>query len=270
MDRHGRPASTGLPARAPAHRERTPARRGGYRRIARGLAAGALTLLASALCLPAANADEDGDRGWIDVIVDLLKPSGSAPVGVPLRKPDAAPLPPSATPDAKPTDVEPVPPPPSISRKAEMPERLEGAEPLGPNDVYRHAWAVIDELRLVGETFGASLGADPPAAQGAKTSADVAQLLLRATYKAINLQTRLGMDASRVPAPGLDRASPSQNYDLVNLLLAELARIKAHLGIETAPAPRAEEPPGKTTADALAVVQLIVANLDRLSAAVAL
>ena len=403
--RHGHPASTGLPARAPAHRERTPARRGCYRRIARGLAAGALTLLASALCLPAANADEEEGRGWIDVIVDLFKPSGSAPVGVPLRKPDAAPPPPSATPDAEPTDLRRVQSPPPVSPKAEMPERLEGAEPahvyralwelraeirllrealntagspseaelipergpvhvyvkalevwtkvarvqrrmgtpaaevgripsrdidaaellvvvghllnevrsikalqgveraigpappepalthsmlyqglaeasllldalgggpLGPDDVYRHAWAVIDELGLVGETLGASLGADPPAVQGAKTSADVAQLLLRATYKAINLQTRLGMDASRVPAPGLDRASPSQNYDLVNLLLAELARIKAHLGIEAAPAPRPEEPPGRTPADALAVVQVIVANLDRLSAAVVL
>ena len=121
-----------------------------------------------------------------------------------------------------------------------------------------------------GRTFGASLGAGPPVVPGAKTSADVARLLLRATYKAINLQTRLRMDASRVPALRLDRASPSQSYDMVNLLLAELARIKAHLGIEAALPPRPGEPPGKTPADALAVVQLIVADLDRVSAAVAL
>ena len=156
----------------------------------------------------------------------------------------------------------------SLAQASFLLDALRG-QPLGPADVYRHATSALDEVALIAGRLGAVAGGEPPAVQGAKTPVDVAQQLLRAIHMAVNLQTRLHMDASRAPSVSLVRATPSQAYDMTNLLLAELVRIKAHLGIEEArpkrPAPPADD---KGLEDAFAVVRLIVGNLDALSRAV--
>ncbi|MDE0456600.1 MAG: hypothetical protein OXI15_04845 [Chromatiales bacterium] len=145
--------------------------------------------------------------------------------------------------------------------------------PIGPDDLHRHATAVLDEAALIASALGASAGADPPPVRGAKQPIDIAQQLLRAAYKVVNLQVRLHMDASPVPATHLDRVSPSQNHDALTVLHAELVRIKRHLSIDAMPEPRPEpdsEPPGdRRWADVFALVQLLVGNIDRLSAAAA-
>ena len=141
-------------------------------------------------------------------------------------------------------------------------------EALTPLDVYRHAVSALDEVALIAEKLEAPMALEPPPVEGTKQSIDVAQQLIRATYKAINLQTRLDMDASRVPTTSLVRVSPSQSYDLTNLLLAELVRIKLHLGIDAVRRDRPVPPTGAGLNDAFAVVQLIVGNIDALSEAV--
>ena len=141
--------------------------------------------------------------------------------------------------------------------------------PLGPADVHRHALGALDEVVRIAAKLGVAAGTELRPVQGPKAPVDVAQQLLRAVYKAVNLQTRLGMDASRVPAIDLVHATASQNYDMVNLLLAELARIKRHLGVGEMRAHRPGPPAGDGgLGDAFAVVQRLIANLDTLSATV--
>ena len=177
-----------------------------------------------------------------------------------VRSPEPAPLEAASTPPAVYRD---------LAEASLLLDALRGG-PLGPDELYRHAGAVLDEAALIAAALGASGTAAPPAAQGPKQPGDVAQLLLRAAYKMVNLQTRLQMDAAPVPAARPDRASPAQSHDALTVLLAELVRIKHHLAIEAAPEAR-PEPPGEDRrwADVFAQVRRIVAAIDRLSAAAA-
>ena len=141
-------------------------------------------------------------------------------------------------------------------------------QPLTPDDVYWNAMSVLDEVSLIAEKLEVPLERDLVAVEGTKKPVDVAQQVLRATYKAINLQTRLEMDASRAPAISLVRVTLSENYDGTNLLLAEMARIKLHLGIDKPRDDRSEQPRGRSPNDVFALIHLIVRNLDRLSTSV--
>ena len=95
---------------------------------------------------------------------------------------------------------------------------------------------------------------------------EVAQQVLRATFKVVNLQTRLGMDASGVPQMTLVRVSPAEVFEATNILLAEMVRIKAHLDIDL---PRVEHAPSrnKKPRDVFAQALLLIKNLDTLAKA---
>ena len=136
--------------------------------------------------------------------------------------------------------------------------------PLTPDDVFRNATFVLDELELIAAKLRVPLELDVPLVNEAKRPIDVAQQVLRATYKVINLQTRLGMDASGVPSLTLIRVTPSEVFDATNMLLAEMARIKLHLDINV-PRDAAAEPQGKRPVDVFALVLVIVRNLDLMS-----
>ena len=75
------------------------------------------------------------------------------------------------------------------------------------------------------------------------------------------------MNASQVPIMRLLSATPSENLDATYMLLAEMARIKFHLGIDVPRTERAEQPQGKDPDDAFALATLIDQNLDKLTAA---
>ena len=139
---------------------------------------------------------------------------------------------------------------------------------LTPADVYRNALSVLDELQLVGGMLGVSLSFVLPAIEQEIAPADVAAQILRATYKAINLQTRLQMESSPVPSMTLVRVSPSENYDATNLLLAEIARLKVHLGVTLTRADRLNLPMDQQSKDVFALVTLIAENIDTVAAAV--
>ena len=138
--------------------------------------------------------------------------------------------------------------------------------PLTPDDVFRNASFVLEEMELIAAKFKVPLKVEVPVMDEAKRPIDVAQQVLRATYKVINLQTRLGMDASGVPSMTLVRVTPSEVYDATNMLLAEMARIKLHLDIDV-PRDEGPEPRGKKPGDVFALVLLIVRNLDLMSEA---
>lgn len=138
--------------------------------------------------------------------------------------------------------------------------------PLTPDDMFRNAGYVLDEMELIAAKLRVPLDLELPEVNGAKRPVDVAQQVLRATYKVINLQTRLGMDASGVPSLTLVRVTPSEVYDATNMLLAEMARIKLHLGINVPRDNTTSEPRGMRPEDAFAAVLVIVRNLDLMSA----
>ena len=133
--------------------------------------------------------------------------------------------------------------------------------PLTPTDVFSNAESIMDELELIAAKLRVPLQLDTPAVEEGKKPTDVAQQVLRATYKVINLQTRLGMDASAVPTLTLVRVTPSEVYDATNMLIAEMNRIKVHLGINVPREPRAE-PRNKSPVDVFAKIMLIIHNLD--------
>jgi len=138
--------------------------------------------------------------------------------------------------------------------------------PTTSNDVYLHVLRVHDEMESIATGLGVALESDPPVVEGDKESKEVAQQMLRATYKVINLQSRLGMDASGVPNSTLERVTPAEVFDATNILLAEIVRIKTHLNV---PLPRAErrESRNKQPRDVFAEVLLVIRNLDALTRA---
>ncbi len=133
--------------------------------------------------------------------------------------------------------------------------------PLTPTDVYSNTLAILDEIELIAAKLRVPLAIDPPAVEGVKRSRDLAQQVLRATYKVVSLQTRLGMEASTVPSMTLVRVTPSEVYDATNLLLAEMNRIKVHLEINLPREPRPDQR-NKRPEDVFAQVMLIIQNLD--------
>ena len=138
--------------------------------------------------------------------------------------------------------------------------------PTDPNDVHTHLVYLHDEMELVAAKLKVALDLDPPAVNGRKRMKEVAQQVLRATFKVVNLQTRLGMDASGVPQMTLVRVSPAEVFEATNILLAEMVRIKAHLGIDL---PRVEHAPSrnKRPRDLFAQALLLIRNLDALAKA---
>ena len=134
---------------------------------------------------------------------------------------------------------------------------------LAPDDVFQNSTYILDELELIAAKLGMPLVTETPPVEGTKRPGDVAQQVLRATYKVINLQTRLGMDPSGVPKLTLVRVTPSEVFDATNMLLAEMARIKFHLDINV-PRDERPEPRAKTPTDVFGLVLLIIENLDRM------
>ena len=138
--------------------------------------------------------------------------------------------------------------------------------PLTPTEVFGNAVAILDEMELIAAKLRVPLRLDPPVVEGSKKPRDVAQQVLRATYKVVNLQTRLGMDASAVPTLTLVRVTPSEVYDATNILMAEMNRIKVHLEINLPREPRPDAR-NKKPEDVFGQVMLIIQNLDAMAEA---
>lgn len=133
--------------------------------------------------------------------------------------------------------------------------------PITPNDVFERLEYVYDDMELVAANLQVSLNRELPAVNGRKSPKDVARLILRASYKIIDLQNRLGMDASNVPQLAIVRVTPAENFEVTNILLAEMNRIKVHMNIdlphETRPASRNKRP-----TDVFVQLVRILRNLD--------
>ena len=138
--------------------------------------------------------------------------------------------------------------------------------PISPSDVFTQVMYIHDEMELVAAKLKVALELEPPVVEGRKRPKDVAQQVLRATFKIINLQTRLGMDASGVPNLTLVRVTPAEVYEATNVLLAEMVRIKHQLNINL-PRDDRRDARNKRPKDVFAQMLLVIRNLDILSKA---
>ena len=136
--------------------------------------------------------------------------------------------------------------------------------PLSPSDVFTQVMHIHDEMELVAAKLKTTLELDTPSVEGRKRPTEVAQQALRGIFKVINLQTRLGLDASGVPNLTLVRVTPAELYEAVTVMLAEMVRIKAHLGI-TLPRDERRASRNKRLRDVFAELLLVIRNLDILA-----
>ena len=133
--------------------------------------------------------------------------------------------------------------------------------PATLNDVRVRVEWVHREMDSIAARLDAAPAVGPPGASSNRAPGEVAQQLLRAAYKAITLQTALGMEASGVPDAALTRADPAEALDAGNILLAEVVRLRNHLGV--APAERTE-PPDDPPADVFVLALGTVSRLDEM------
>ena len=138
--------------------------------------------------------------------------------------------------------------------------------PVSPSDVYASVLELQDELELIAAKLQANLALNPPTVDGRKSAKEVAQQVMRATYKVIGLQVRLGMHASSIPSLTLVRVTPSEVFENTNIMLAEVARIKTHLNISLPRLPR-PAPQDKNLEEVFARMLLVIENLDVLTEA---
>ena len=136
--------------------------------------------------------------------------------------------------------------------------------PITPSDVFRRLEYVYDDMESTAANLNVSLNRELPTVDGGRTLKDVARLLLRASYKIIDLENKLGMDASSVPQVAIERVTPAENFEGTNILLAEMHRIKVHLNIDRIHEPR-PVPRDKRPTDTFAQVARILRNLDILT-----
>ncbi|MDE0366687.1 MAG: hypothetical protein OXP09_14060 [Gammaproteobacteria bacterium] len=139
---------------------------------------------------------------------------------------------------------------------------------LTTEQVFQGVRSIAEDLNLVAAELQVALEANAPVVADVRESADIAQQALRAAYKVVLLQSRLGLEPSAVPTLTLVRVTPAEAYDLIGILRAELARIKWHLGIDM-PAPEIVElSQARNLVDVFAQMLLVVRNLDLLAAGI--
>ena len=139
--------------------------------------------------------------------------------------------------------------------------------PLTTDDVYRNCTSALDELQLVAAALGISLDLEVPTVEQVMGPKDVARRMVLALSGILELQVRLGMDASSMPSLTMVRVTPTEVFDVCGTLLGETARVKMHLGLDAVRQGR-PEPVGRTFTDTFALALVITGALDAMTAAI--
>ena len=139
--------------------------------------------------------------------------------------------------------------------------------PVMSNDVHGRLLQVHDEMASIAASLGAAIQSEPPIVDESREPKDIAQQTLRATYKVISLQSRLGMAASSAPTMTLEDVTPAVVLDAASRLLAEMMRINLYLNNHPS---RTERRDSRNTraSDGFALALLVVRNLDLMIEAV--
>ncbi len=154
----------------------------------------------------------------------------------------------------------------NLWRASYMMDFLSGV--LLPSDVYHYAEQIIDEIELVAKKNNINLNNLPKATKKENIRPkNVAAKGVQNLQKLIRIEKKMGYNASIVPTMTLSRVTPSDVFDIMGALMAELAYIKFNMGItETPPLPPKFE--GKKPADVLQRLDYAGFLLDRVLAGV--
>ena len=154
----------------------------------------------------------------------------------------------------------------NLWRASYLMDYLSGA--IKPTDVFRYSEQMIAEINILATAYKINL-ADlnvPDIKEGIRPK-DVAAQGVQNLHKLIRIEKKMGYQASIVPTMTLSRATPSDVFDIIGMLMAELAFIKAEAGIiEIAGQP--PEVSDKTPAHVLQRLEYAGSTLDRLLAGV--
>ena len=135
------------------------------------------------------------------------------------------------------------------------------------NDVQGRVLRIRDELQLIGQHLGVKFTVGVPVVSSVMTSKEVSQQVFRATYKAIRLQSALGMLPSPKPNFSLESSTAAESYELTNFLLSEVLRVKEHLNIQQSVSAR-DLVTQSDSSDVFGQVLLLLRNLEAMTKAV--
>jgi hypothetical protein len=154
----------------------------------------------------------------------------------------------------------------NLWRASYLTDYLSGA--IKPNDVYSYTEAMIGDITIFAKAYNIKFNGlkIPPLKTGIRPK-DVAAQGVQNLQKLIRIEKKLGYRASIVPTMTLSRASPSDVFDIVGMLMSELAYLKSQNNI-TGSAKFVVAEGKKTPADVLQRMQYAGSLLDRTLAGV--
>ncbi len=118
----------------------------------------------------------------------------------------------------------------NLWRASYLTDYLSGA--IKPNDVYSYTEAMIDDIKIFATAYNINFdGLKVPPKQKGVRPKDVAVQGVKNLQKLIRVEKKLGYKASIVPTMTLSRASPSDVFDVVGMLMSELAYLKSQNNI---------------------------------------
>lgn len=143
-----------------------------------------------------------------------------------------------------------------------MLDALVGA--ITPSDVFRKAQVINDELEMIARHMKVAVNhLKKPKPKSGITPKQVAEQTFKNFYQLANVQSGLGMDKATIQGIELVKVRPSDVFDLANMTLAELVRIKVHLDLKT-PSKEPAHVTGKKPADVLVLMELAGAKVKLL------
>lgn len=154
----------------------------------------------------------------------------------------------------------------NLWRASYLMDYLSGA--IKPSDVFRYVEQMIAEIDILASAYKINLVGlvEPEIKEGIRPK-DVAAQGVQNLHKLIRIEKKLGYQASIVPTMTLSRATPSDVFDIIGMLMAELAFIKTEAGISET-AGQAPEAIDKTPAHVLQRLEFAGSTLDRVLAGV--
>jgi len=137
---------------------------------------------------------------------------------------------------------------------------------ITPSDVFRNALYVQQDLKQINQVMKVSIPQTMPEDRAERTIGpkDVLIESFKNLYRVSSFERKIGIPPFIPPEFPHGKITPSQPYDVLSMLLAELARVKLHLRINSIPKV-VDLPEGKTPGDVLTQIHFIGKNLESLA-----
>ncbi|RDH81460.1 MAG: hypothetical protein DIZ80_15370 [endosymbiont of Galathealinum brachiosum] len=141
---------------------------------------------------------------------------------------------------------------------------LDGLAPkISPDDVYQRSVLILKNLELLANKHSISLETEVNTNPDETTPYQVNLQAYLNLHKFTYLEKKYGLNAFRVPEYPQGEINPSDVYDAINMMMAELAYVKRHhkilIKVESG-----SQSTGKKPKDVLSNLQLVGRNIDLL------